>query len=106
MGGLDEMNASLVRSQGLTSKRQSLRVYIETEQKPIWRASLQDPASVSARAQSAIHITPAVAGLQSVYNLLVKYRYVRVHNNRYDAGLVLERSNVEKRALLASVSCN
>ena len=98
------MNALFVRSQGLTSERQSLRVYIETEQEPIWRASLQDPASVTARAQSAIHITSAIAGLQSVYNLLVKYRFVSVHNVGYDAGFVLERSSVEKRALLASVS--
>jgi hypothetical protein len=70
------MNALFVRSQGLTSERHSLRVYIETEQEPIWRASLQDPASVTARAQSAIHIPPAIAGLQSVYNLLVKYRFM------------------------------
>ncbi len=70
------MNAPLVRSQVLTSKRQSLRVYIKTEQLPIWRASLQDPASVTARAQSAIHITTAAFGLQCVYNLLVKYRFM------------------------------
>ena len=105
MGGLHEMKATLVRSQGLTSNRQRLRVHIETQQLPIRRASLQDAASVSARTYRTIHIPPAIAGLQSVYNLLVKYRFMRSHNNRYDdAEFVFERSSVEKRALLASVS--
>ena len=74
------MKAPLVRSQGLTSKRQRLRVYVETQQKPIWRAGLQDAAGVSTRAQCAIHITAAALRLQRVYNLMVKYRSVRVHN--------------------------
>ena len=73
------MCALFVRSQGLTSERQRLRVNIQTQQMPIWRASLQNPASVTARAQSAIHITTTALGLQCVYNLFVKYRYV-VHN--------------------------
>jgi hypothetical protein len=65
-----------VRSQGLARKRQRLRVNIQTQQKSIRRASLQNPASVTARAQSAIDITTTALGLQCVYNLFVKYRYV------------------------------
>mgnify|MGYP006391214339 CR=1 FL=1 len=70
------MDAMFVRSQGLTSERQRLRVNIQTQQKPIRRAGLQYPASVSARAQSAIHITTTALRLQCVYNLLIKYRYM------------------------------
>ena len=77
------MRAPLIRSQGLTSKRQRLRVYIETQQKPIRRASLQNPASVTARAQRTIDITSTAFGLQCVYNLFVKYGYV-VHICRGD----------------------
>jgi hypothetical protein len=41
---------------------------------------------VTARAQSAIYITTTALGLQCVYNLFVKYRYV-LHN--YALGGVL-----------------
>ena len=109
------MCASLIRSQGLTSKRQRLRVYIETQQMPIRRASLQNTASVTARAQCAVNVTSTAFGLQCVYNLFVKYGYV-VHICRGHvlspnrAGrprpYCLDKSNVEKRWLLASVSCN
>lgn len=74
------MRTLLIRSQGLTSKRQRLWVYIKTQQKPIRRASLQNPASVTARAQSTVNITPTAFGLQCVYNLFVKYGYV--HTSR------------------------
>jgi len=75
--GLREMRAPFMGGQGLTSKRQRLRVHIETQQESIRRASLQNAASVSARAQCAIYISAARFGLQRVYNLLVKYRFVR-----------------------------
>ena len=100
------MDALFVRSQGLTSERQRLRVNIQTQQLPIWRASLQDPASVTARAQSAIYITTAALGLQCVYNLFVKYRLCgasivdRVVDGRCRPLLrstCFERSSVEKR---------
>src|SRR5512138_1205155 len=50
VGGLRQMDAVLVRSQGLASDRERLRVYIETQQSPIWRRCLQNAASMSARA--------------------------------------------------------
>ncbi len=71
------MNAMFVRSQGLTSDRQRLRVHIQTQQLPIWRTRLQNAAGMAARAESSIHIAPASPGLQRVYNLLVKYGLVR-----------------------------
>ena len=71
------MDAMFMRSQGLTSDRQRLRVYIETQQLSIWRRRLQNTAGVSARAQCAIDIAPASPGLQRVYNLFVKYRSMR-----------------------------
>src|SRR5512138_756784 len=55
VGGLRQMDAILIRSQGLTSERERLRVYIETQQLPIWRRRLQNAASVSARAQCPVH---------------------------------------------------
>ncbi len=73
------MRALFVRSQGLARKRQRLRVNIKAEQESIWRASLQNSASVTARAQSAIYITSAAFGLQRVYNLFVKYGYMSSH---------------------------
>ena len=71
------MDAMFVRSQGLTSDRQRLRVHVETEQAPIWRTRLQDTAGVSARAHCPIHITSPRMRLQRVYNFFVKYGFVR-----------------------------
>ncbi len=71
------MNAIFVRSQGLTSNRQRLRVYIQTQQSSIWRTRLQYAAGMTTRAESSIHIAPTAMRLQRVYNLLVKYRLMR-----------------------------
>ena len=71
------MDALFVRSQGLTSERQRLRVYIQTQQLPIWRRRLQNSAGMSTRAQCPIHIAATTSGLQRVYNLFVKYRLMR-----------------------------
>ncbi len=71
------MNALFVRSQDLTSKRQRLWVYIQTQQLPIWHRGLQNSAGMTARTQSPIHIATAIMRLQRVYNLFVKYRLVR-----------------------------
>lgn len=115
------MDAMFVRSQGLTSDRQRLRVYIETEELSIWRTRLQNAASVPARAESPIHVAPTAPRLQRVYNLFVKYRLMRcVHlcgdnpcgypnmgdykSRPYE--LFFERSSVAKRWTLASTSCN
>lgn len=115
------MDAVFVRSQGLTSDRQRLRVHIQTQQLPIWRTRLQNAAGMSARAQCSIHITPASPGLQRVYNLFVKYGSVRrvIHLRRRRsltprisgavetalyAPEVFERLSVAKRWALASTS--
>jgi hypothetical protein len=76
------MCALFVRSQGLTSERQRLRVYIQTQQLPIWRRGLQNSAGMSTRAQCPIYIATADLRLQRVYNLFVKYRSMRyiIHN--------------------------
>ena len=44
------MNTMFVRSQGLTSDLQRLRVHIETQQLAIWRRCLQNATGMSARA--------------------------------------------------------
>ena len=75
------MDAMFVRSQGLTSDRQRLRVHIETQQLPIWRRCLQNSAGMTARAECPIYIAPSAPGLQCVYNLFVKYGLMRyIHN--------------------------
>jgi hypothetical protein len=71
------MDTPFIRSQVLTSERKRLRVYIQTQQLPIWRRGLQNPAGMSARAQRPIYIVATAPGLQRVYNLFVKYRLVR-----------------------------
>ena len=77
------MDAMFVRSQGLTSNRQRLRVYIETQQLSIWRRRLHDAAGMATRAQCPVNVPPATYGLQRVYNLFVKYRSMRrVHIDR------------------------
>src|SRR5512138_3896332 len=83
VGGLRQMEAPLVRSQGLASERERLWVHIETQQLPIWRRRLQNAAGMSTRAQRPIHIAATAPGLQRVYNLFVKYRLMRriVHND-------------------------
>src|SRR5437867_1711199 len=48
IGGLRQMDALFIRSQVLTSERERLRVYIKTQQLPIWRRGLQNSAGVSA----------------------------------------------------------
>jgi hypothetical protein len=67
------MAALTERSQGLSGKRQCLRVEIQTQQLTFWRTGLQYPAGVSARADCAIHIAPRALWPQCVYNLLEKY---------------------------------
>src|SRR5512138_2925555 len=92
VGGLRQMDAPLVRSQGLASERERLRVHIETQQLPIWRRCLQNAAGMSARAYRPIHIAATAPGLQRVYNLLVKYRLMRcVHNTQGRGPLALGR---------------
>ena len=71
------MDATFVGSQVPASDRQRLRVYIETQQLPIWRTAIQYAAGVPTRADCSIHIAPTGAGLQRVYNFFVKYGYVR-----------------------------
>jgi hypothetical protein len=71
------MDAPFIRSQVLTSERKRLRVNIQTQQSPIWRRHLHDPAGMAARAQCPIHIASPCMRLQRVYNLFVKYRLVR-----------------------------
>ena len=71
------MDAVLVGSQVPASYRKCLWVHIETQQLTIWRRRLHDPAGMATRAQCPIHIAPPGMRLQRVYNLFVKYRFVR-----------------------------
>ena len=71
------MDAALVGSQDPASNRERLRVYVKTQQLPIWRRGLHNSAGMTARAQCPVHIAPPGMRLQRVYNLFVKYRLVR-----------------------------
>ena len=77
------MDALFIRSQVLTSERERLRVYIKTQQLPIWRRGLHDSAGLATRAQCPIYLATTIMRLQRVYNLFVKYRLMQriVHND-------------------------
>ena len=71
------MDAILVGSQDPASDRECLWIHIQTKQLTIWRRRLHDPAGMAARAQCTVNVTSTISGLQRVYNLFVKYRFVQ-----------------------------
>src|SRR5215216_4151948 len=109
------MDAMLVGSQDPTSDRECLWIHIQTKHLTIWRRRLHDSAGMTARAQCAINIASTAFGLQRVYNLFVKYRYVRcdvhvvttlvVDDSSRHYAVFLDRLSVAKRCSLACTSC-